>query len=360
VRRVLITTRLRTAPDGSWPFRTIPDHYGFGIGRFRTHGYEVVTATPPESGWTGALRRLPAHLGTRYGDLAFQAALWSERDGVDLIFDPWDVKGNALALAGLRLTRALRTPLVSYIHARPMSEWPTWQRPARELFLAGCDGLAAMSSSVADELDSRPRWARKTRLVVPGPDAEYYEPASRTGRDIVCVGKSLRDFETLGRAATRTTARVHIVCPRSAVTPAFVRFGPNVTITTADDRRLLPRSVIDPILREARAVAIPLSTLGSMAGLWALFDGLGFAKPVLMTRHPGVPVDIEAEGIGRWLGLRDEAGWADALQYFEDNEDEAFAMGQRARALVDGGLNSVTFAESMARVFDDVLDGKLG
>jgi len=173
------------------------------------------------------------------------------------------------------------------------------------------------------------------------------------------VGKSLRDFDTLGRAASQTTARLHIICPRSAVTPGFAAFAPNVRVTVVDDRRLMPRSQVDELVREARAVAIPLSTTRLMAGLWALFDGLGFGRAVLMTRHPGVPVDIEAEGAGRWIELGDVRGWAHTLQAIEDNGDAALAMGRRARALVDGGLDSATFAEEMAHVFDDVLDGTL-
>lgn len=360
MRRVLLTTPLSLAPDGSWPHQA-PDHYGFGISRFRAHGYEVIELPPgARRGRLRALRRLPAGLGARYGDLAVQAAVVAASPDVDLIYDPWDVKGNALVLAGLRAGRALRRPLVAYVHSAPLSRAPAWQWPARELFFSGCDALPAMSPSVADELRSHTRWAAKTSVVRPGPDAGYYRPASGPGRDIVCVGKSLRDFETLGRAASQTTARVHIVCPRSAVTPAFARFGPNVTVTTADHGRLLPRGVVDALVREARAVAIPLSTTRLMAGLWSLFDGLGFAKPVLMTRHPGVPIDIEAEGIGRWIELGDERGWADALQFFDDHADEASAMGRRARALVDDGLDSATFAEQMARVFDDVLARERG
>lgn len=358
MRRVLLTTALGLAPDGSWPYRGFPDHYGFGVARLAAHGYQVVTAATGGQ-WAKALSRLPWHLGTRYGDLARQASAWHERHQIDLIYDPWDIKGNVLALAGARLVGALQTPLVAYVHSSPLREPAAWQRPAREMFFSGCDALPAMSPSVAGEFAARPRWSAKTRLVRPGPDAEYYRVADSVGREIVCVGKSLRDFDTLGRAASQTTARLHIICPRSAVTPGFAAFAPNVRVTVVDDRRLMPRSQVDELVREARAVAIPLSTTRLMAGLWALFDGLGFGRAVLMTRHPGVPVDIEAARAGRWVELGDVRGWAHALQAIEDNGDEALAMGRRARELVDGGLDSANFTEQMARVFDDVLDGAL-
>lgn len=356
MRRVLLTTRLPGTSGTTWPPQ-IPDHYGFGVRHLPAHGYAVL---PPPAvrrrGLKAVLGSLPADLGTRYGDVALQAEIVPRSRDVDLVYDPWDVKGNALVLAAVRAAGLLPRPLVGYVHSSPLDQAPRWQRPARSLFFAGCDALPAMSESVADELRRRPRWGRKTRVLAPGPDAAYYTPSETQGRDIVCVGKSLRDFTTLGRAASQTTARVHIVCPRSAVTPAFADFADNVTVTAVDDRRLLPRSAVDALVRDARAVAIPLVTTRLMAGLWSLFDALGFGKAVIMTRHPGVPVDVQGEGIGRWVEIGDETGWADALQSFEDNADEAFAMGRKARAIVDGGLNSATFAAGMARVFDEVLD----
>jgi glycosyltransferase involved in cell wall biosynthesis len=76
-----------------------------------------------------------------------------------------------------------------------------------------------------------------------------------------------------------------------------------------------------------------------------------------MTKHPLIDLDIEAEGIGKWVEPGDIRGWKDAIQFFEDNEDEAFAMGQRARNLVIAGLNSMSFANEMMDIFENVLTG---
>ena len=357
VRRVLITTSVPLLADGSWP-RVIPDHHVFAANRFRRHGYQVIPVPLAADSRLRTLRGLPG--GTRYGDVARQAAAFLHHREADLLFDPWDIRGDALLLGGLRAAGLLRRPLVAYIHSRPLSGSLAWQRPVRRAFFSGCDALPAMSESVAAELAQHGGWAAKTCLVRPGPDAGYYEPSPGPGREVLCVGKSLRDFETLGRAASQTSARVHIVCPTSEVTAAFSSFGPNVRVTVPRGRHLLPRDDVDPLLRESRAIAIPLTTTRLMAGLWSLFDALGFGKAVLATRHPGLPVDIEREGIGRWLEPGDERGWADALQYIEDNGDEAAAMGRRARALVDGGLDSASFAEQITGLFDRVLAGELG
>ena len=78
-------------------------------------------------------------------------------------------------------------------------------------------------------------------------------------------------------------------------------------------------------------------------------------KPVIMTRNPYVDIDIEKEGIGRWVDPGDVDGWREAIQWFADHEEEARAMGERARMLVDNGLNSSTFADQIMDIFDRIL-----
>ena len=49
------------------------------------------------------------------------------------------------------------------------------------------------------------------------------------------------------------------------------------------------------------------------------------------------------------------AGWREAIHWFDENPDAAAAMGRRARALVDAGLNADTFAKRLADIFDRIL-----
>jgi glycosyltransferase involved in cell wall biosynthesis len=105
----------------------------------------------------------------------------------------------------------------------------------------------------------------------------------------------------------------------------------------------------------ARVIAIPLDKSEvSLAGLTSLVDAMAIGRPVIMTRNPFIDLDIEAEGIGRWVEPGDVEGWAKALRWFDQNPDASQAMGRRARALVDGpDWNSLAFA----RRIDGLLAG---
>jgi glycosyltransferase involved in cell wall biosynthesis len=167
------------------------------------------------------------------------------------------------------------------------------------------------------------------------------------------VGSTRRDFGTFGRAATAAGVAARIVCTRQNVGPDFATFGDSVRVT-APERPLTLREVVELYLG-ARAVAICLAGVEVLAGYWTLCDALAVGRPVIMTRHPLVDLDLEAEGVGRWVAPGDEHGWAAALRWFDDHPVEAAEMGRRARSLVDGGFDARTFAHQLMDVFDSLL-----
>ncbi len=171
----------------------------------------------------------------------------------------------------------------------------------------------------------------------------------------MAAGRTGRDFHTFGMAASQSNAQAHIICLESDVTQSFQMFGKNVQVTVQPNHGYMKYPELLEIYAKARVLAIPLLLGVSLSGLTSLMDALGMGKPVIMTKHPLIDLDIEAEGIGKWVSPGDVNGWKDAIQFFEDNEDEAFAMGQRAKNLVRAGLNSVSFANQIVDIFEKVL-----
>ena len=70
-------------------------------------------------------------------------------------------------------------------------------------------------------------------------------------------------------------------------------------------------------------------------GLTTVVEALALGLPILCTRNPQMPMDIEAEGCGFWLEPEDVEGWKEKLLYIANHPDEAKTMGQRGRALVE-------------------------
>ena len=153
------------------------------------------------------------------------------------------------------------------------------------------------------------------------------------------------------------------MCPsvRSNYSENFHKFGCNVKVTLQPNIGYMKYPKLLEIYTNSRAIAIPLYPgIGtSLSGLTGLMDALGMGKPVIMTRHPLIDLDIEAEGIGKWVEQGDVKGWKDAIEFFEYNEEEALVMGKRARNLVDKGFNSLSFANQIMDIFEQVLSNNI-
>jgi glycosyltransferase involved in cell wall biosynthesis len=106
------------------------------------------------------------------------------------------------------------------------------------------------------------------------------------------------------------------------------------------------------------AIAIPLFSQNTLAGLTSLMDALGLGRAVLMTRNRHLHIDIEAEGIGFWLEPGDVSGWQYRLDWIADHPAEVAAMGRRARTMAEGVYNSESFAKKVASILSGVLSEK--
>jgi hypothetical protein len=332
-----------------------PAHHLYGIDRFPALGFDVHNiaideeAPPLPAVVSRALRALPP-----LGNLGQQAAVLGQLRQGDLVYAPCQTQTQLLSY--LRATGLLRLPIVTLAH-HPISRdpWP-WQRACMKLQLRGTDAFPSLSRRVAEEIARVSGRADLSEAVPYGPDLAYYPPPDGSpGAGAIACGRTGRDFLTFGRGATRAAVPASILCLRSANLAGRPELGPNVTVTAVEREADLSYRALVPLLAAARVHAIPLVAGPSLSGLTSLADALALGKPVIMTRHPLVDVDLEAEGIGRWVEAGDEAGWAAALRWFEDHPDESAAMGRRARALAEERCNAEIFARRMVAIFERVL-----
>lgn len=335
--------------------RAMPNHVLFGVDYLADHGYGVRSA--PFRG-TAALRAL-GHVLRKIrfpiplGNIERQAAAWRWLNEADLIYVPC---GNEVtALNYLRTLGVVRIPIVVLQHhslnygrlARARAPFVRWQ-------VRGTDAFATLSERVAADINKmvNPGTAR-ARAVCWGPDPDFYPRANGPGRGVVAAGRTGRDFATFGLAASRASVPAQIFCLNSDVGPEFVKFNSNVRVTTPGPGCEFDYPTMLPHLAAARVIAVPLHAHpASLAGLTSMMDALALGRPMIVTRHPLIDLDIEALGIGRWVEPGDVEGWLEAMRWFDAHPDESEEMGRRARRLVDDGLNSATFARELVGVFE--------
>ncbi len=339
---------LRGYPNDNRP---APDHFLYGVNHLHRLGYQIVVGgdeTRRVLQWVhsaAAAARLPIHLG----DLHRQWNALAELARADLVYSPCD--SVAQGLSYLRAVGLLRVPIVCVAHHPPLGgQLRALRRPWVRLALRGVDAFPSLSRCVADELNQLAPGRHLSEPLPWGPDLTFYPPYTPPGRGVISAGRTGRDFVTFGIAASRTTSPATIVCPSSYITPEFREFGPNVAVL--DDPNPIHfsyRQLVDMYAR-ARAIAIPMQAVSGLCGLTSLLDALGMGRAVVMTRNRLIDIDVEKEGIGFWVNPGDVEGWQRAIQFLDDNAEEAVAMGRRARRLAEERYNSRVFGERIAEI----------
>lgn len=337
--------------------REKPDHHLYGINYFHHRGYNVEIVPFQNSQILQSINQFlyRTQFPVPLGDIDQQwSSLQFLNDG-DLIYAPCQTQTHILNY--LKALGLIKIPIVNLAHHPLARGRLSWLRsPFMKLWVRGNDALPSLSHAVADEINSiLPLRSSVTNW---GPDANFYPYLGRLGKGVVAAGRTGRDFITFGLAASQTNIPSHIICLQNSVSNTFKTFAKNVQITVQPQNNFMKYPELLKIYANARVLAIPMVSGFSLSGLTSLMDALGMGKPVIMTRNPFIDIDIEAEGIGKWIPPGDIEGWKNAIQFFEDNEDKALEMGQRARALVDAGLNSEKFAHQIMDIFDNIIQKK--
>jgi hypothetical protein len=264
-------------------------------------------------------------------------------------------------LASLRGFGLFQSPVVAVAHHPPVGGRLAWLR--RWFFrreTRGTDRYPALSSGVAEAVRAGSgRGPGYAPVLAWGPDLGYYE-RFRTGADVgvaMATGRTGRDWAAFGRGATQAGTAARIFCLAGDVRPEFSGFGPNVRVDVHEREADLPYPRLLAALAGARVIAVPLAAGPALGGLTSIADALGLGKPLLVTRHPLLDLDIEAEGIGRWVAPGDAEGWGAGLRWFDAHPREAAEMGRRARGLAEARLNSRLFSDRIAGILQDAARG---
>lgn len=101
---------------------------------------------------------------------------------------------------------------------------------------------------------------------------------------------------------------------------------------------------------ECLCVVIPLrkEDINYCLGLTSVVEAMAMGKPIISTRNPYSPVDIEKEGIGFFVD--DEQSWINAINYIYYNPEAAKEMGQKARKLAEEKFNISKCAEQIDNI----------
>ncbi|MDI9348794.1 MAG: glycosyltransferase [Candidatus Symbiobacter sp.] len=111
-------------------------------------------------------------------------------------------------------------------------------------------------------------------------------------------------------------------------------------------------------LHHAAAVAVPSETSqnGDAEGLPSfLLEAMASARPVVGTRHAGIPEALRHEQNGLLVAERDPAGLAAALSFMLAHPEPALALGRAARTTVEQNFNAATQSQKFENLLQNVM-----
>ena len=192
-----------------------------------------------------------------------------------------------------------------------------------------------------------------------GDDLDYVDKRLITeqGNFFISTGREHRDFPLLISAFSNTTATLelytnivnydsnyeYLVGMKGMHDNIKVNFVEKSTETT---RMLAQRTA------ECICVVIPLIKKDTYycLGLTSVIEAMALGKPIISSRNPYSPIDIEEEGIGFFVD--DEESWIEAINYIINNPQKAHDMGRKARKLAEQKYNINACAKQIDLIFN--------
>ncbi len=192
-----------------------------------------------------------------------------------------------------------------------------------------------------------------------GDDLKYIDKNihPKAGDFFLTTGREQRDFSMLISAFSKTNAVLELYTNITNYENDYSYLSnlsdsyPNVKIEfvekdTATTRMLAQRA------SECLCVVIPLvkKEVYYCVGLTSLVEAMAMGKPIISSRNPYSPIDLEKEHIGIYAD--DETSWIKAVNYILEHRDEAAEMGRRARNLAEEKFNVCECAKQIQRIID--------
>jgi glycosyltransferase involved in cell wall biosynthesis len=208
-------------------------------------------------------------------------------------------------------------------------------------------------SLYSETIAAWPEFKDKFVYIPWGADLEFYpKPSCDPKPDgyILSVGATRRDFKILVEAAKRSDKQFIICTPQES---GLVRseLPPNVVV---HEKSFMSFTETFKLYRDCLAVAIPLDLpedyRGTQIGITSLLEAMALGRPVIMTQHPLIDINVEEEGIGYWTRSKDVNSWIEAIHKISSDASQSAAMGQRGRLRCESHYNTVRYGKDLSQL----------
>ena len=323
---------------------TVPRQHLWGVDGLAAAGHAVAIAPFHEPHERQLLDRVSVRSRRLLGHLDQEAYALRRLGAADVLYCA-DQNG----LAGLALARGLlpEVRLISVVHHRVRGA-------IRRSAAARHDVLVCLSETLAAELRRDLHRSRPRIVHLPwGPDLSWprYRPRGES-HGVVSAGKSNRDLHTLA-TALRISGAPGLVYDLAGQLPEppnrdvrLVRPGDVAGVDPDAPGQYLATKAIEDVAA-ASVVAVPILDSARLTGLTEVADAIALGKPVIVSRSPYFPFDIEAVGCGIWVEPQDANGWACAISGLLSDDRARTEMGIAGRRFAERHWNYERFSQGL-------------
>ena len=320
-----------------WQNHLAPDQHLFGVNHLMNDGIQVKILRHK----SGFIRE-----ASRYGNLNQQTRVALTGFLYPVVYCGFFSDTGFLAL--LRHSHCLRSDLVSVLHT------PLDRNAFNARAIKAHWRISVLSRSLYTEtISTWPEFSDKFVHIPWGADLRFYpEPCCdpKPGGFILSIGATRRDFKTL-LAAARKSAQQFVICTPGESGLAPGELPKNVTL---HEKSYLSYPETLRLYRDCMAVAVPLDVpenyRGTQIGISSLLEAMAMGRPVIMTRHLLLDIDIEKEQIGYWTRAKDVNSWINAIAKMGGDPKQAAAMGRRGRLLCEEHYNTARYGMDLCRL----------
>ena len=291
------------------------------------------------------LLRLTIKIGNfakgRLGNIDFDVEMLRRAREFDVIYAPY---GHFLLCQLAAAFGLLKAPIVYWVYSPPHQStslnideiW--WKWP----FNRGIGGILCLTSAAAAGFQAK--WPKlKVAHIEWTPDNILFPGSEANGEFYFACGRTNRDYKTLVAAAAKLDVPFVIVASPSLMEglpiPPNVRFveGPP---STASDRGGVPFPELISYYANAKALCIPLQDIpADTSGYTNVLEAMAMYRPILMTQTGTLDLDIEKEGLGRWVEPDSVDSWVQAIQEMEAQPELRKQMRERAKSMIEETYN---------------------
>jgi glycosyltransferase involved in cell wall biosynthesis len=252
-----------------------------------------------------------------------------------------------------------RHPIVLWHHQPIVTAKNVIRERLARIFYHGIDKMIFFSQKIVkDSLLSKKSRPDKMYIVPWGADLDFYDRvmkdnpiARRSG--FISTGKELRDMPTLIKAFNETGKKLDLYIREAAGNINYrnvlgrIKCEENVKIHFIEG--LIPNKISIEVNKAACIVICCLES-NYTVGLTTVVEALALGIPLICSRNPQIPIDINREGCGISVEYGDVEGWIKAINFISDNPEKAAEMGKRGRQVAEREFNIKNCARQVADI----------